>query len=170
MYVSCTCHNFCTVWHCKRCIIMGSLIVGSVMDASLQKRSFELKRATDCLHRNQAHDSLILLKACYDSLKFTHLLHSTPCANHNILLDINALFFCLCLVSISNANINDMQWQQTNPQINAWRSKYTKCEIHCSSSISCLCFQSKTASKSFNIFTSNMFSWPSLWFPFRWQE
>ena len=54
----------------------------------------------------------------YGSPKLTHILRSSPCANHNILPDIDATLRS-CLINISNVDINDMQWQQASLPIKA---------------------------------------------------
>ena len=92
-------------------LLLGApLSLGSAMDTSLQKRLSELKQAADRLRLIPAQDSLILLKASYGSSKLTHILHSSPCTNHNILLDNDDILHSY-LINISNVNINDMQWQ-----------------------------------------------------------
>ena len=92
--------------------LLGAPIsICSAMYTPLQKRLSELKRAADRLRFIMAHDSLILLKASCGSTKLTHILRSSPCASHNIQLDIDATLLSR-LINISNVNINDMQWQQ----------------------------------------------------------
>ena len=73
-------------------LLGAPLSVGSAMDASLLKRFSELKRAADRLRLILPHNSLILLKASCGSPKLTHILCSSPCSNHNILIDIDATF------------------------------------------------------------------------------
>ena len=99
-------------------IIRAPLSIGSAMDASLQIRLSELKRVANRLHLIPAHDSLILPKASCGSLKLTHTLRSSPCANHNILLG-HRCHLRSCLINISNVNINDLQWQQASLPIKA---------------------------------------------------
>ena len=84
----------------------------------LLKRLSELKRAADRLRLILAHDSLILLKTSCGSPELIQILRSSPCSNHNILLNFDATLRS-CLIKISNVNVNNMQWQQVSFPIKA---------------------------------------------------
>ena len=99
------------------CLLGAPFSIGLAMDVTLQKRLFELKRAAD-RRLIPAHDSLILPKASCGTSKITHTLRSSPCANHNILFDIDTTLRS-CLIIISNVNINDKKWQQASLTIKA---------------------------------------------------
>ena len=116
----------------------------------------ELKLAADRLRLIPAHDSLILLKASCGSPKLTHILRSLSCANHNIILDIDATLPSY-LINISYVNIINMQWQQASLQIKAGGLGIKNKKFTASPAFFASCFHNKTASKLFAVSISNRF-------------
>ena len=99
--------------------LLGSpLVIGTAMDAILNKKLTELNRASSRLQLVSSHDALVLLKASCSAPKLMHQLRSSPCADHVILPIIDDTLRS-CLVNITNVSINDEQWLQASLPIRA---------------------------------------------------
>ena len=86
-------------------LLSSPLVIGTAMDAILNKKLTELKRASCRLQLISSHDTLVLLKASCSAPKLMHQLCSSPCTDHVILPIIDDTLRS-CLVNNTNVSIN----------------------------------------------------------------
>jgi hypothetical protein len=95
----------------KATLLGAPLSIGPGMDEILQKKLVELKKAASRLKLITSHDALVLLRASCGASKLLHIMRSSPCAGHDLLLDIDILLH-QCLNDIANVNISIDEWKQ----------------------------------------------------------
>ena len=101
-------------------LIGAPLLLGSALDAALQKSCSELSVAENRLTSIAAHDALLLLKSCLSTPKILHLLRSTPCAGHQFLQAIDDLLR-RCVCKITNSDLSGSHWFQASLPIKSGR-------------------------------------------------
>ena len=83
------------------------------MDSKLEKHSVNFKRAAERLQDIQRHDALILLRHSLSAPKILHTLRTSPCAQHQVLLEMDKILRdCLC--NMLNTDLSEIQWLQAS--------------------------------------------------------
>ena len=95
----------------ESCLLGAPLIPGTAIDTTLANRCEDLDRAIDRLHFLNAHDALVLLRACFSAPRILHTIRCSPCAGKEHLVQFDKL---LRKELIANSDLSDIQWTQAS--------------------------------------------------------
>ncbi|HSN23925.1 MAG TPA: hypothetical protein VLS45_07110, partial [Methylomicrobium sp.] len=98
---------------CEATFLGAPLSTGQAMETVLSALHTNLKLAVDRLRLLSSHDALILLKTSLGGPKMQHVLRSSPCSDHPLLLQIDTTLKST-ITQICNVTLSDDQWTQAS--------------------------------------------------------
>ena len=105
--------NFVDVQPDVACLLGAPLFESLTLNSALTNCCKSLSRAIDRLNDLSSHDALILFRDSFSAPRVQHLLRCFPCVDKPLLAEFDSLLR-VCISSITNWKLTDVQWLQAS--------------------------------------------------------